>query len=342
MSRSSLAFGVARAALATALPVALALSLAACGGGGGDDSPTPPPGDVNVTAANQDALSHAVLVAMQGGLGGGELGVSRGGQVLGAFAQGARRLASAPNSRRERSASIRGPVVEACFVSGNTSTTLDDRDESGAATVGDTITVVYNACDDGNFDVTNGTLAATLDEIVASPFSFNASATYSNYAVASTATARSATYNGTFTMAYAELSASTATLQIKVTSPLTVGVVHPLYSDTLTLQTDFWERSTFDMSTPPGATSGGSTRTEAGGHVTSSTAGGTVFAWTQPPHVEWWAVDPHPRAGQVLVQGARGKLLLTILSAATVRLELDADDDGVYEATKDVPWDSLL
>jgi hypothetical protein len=56
-----------------------------------------------------------------------------------------------------------------------------------------------------------------------------------------------------------------------------------------------------------------------------------------------YAIDPHPREGQLQVRGVNnGLLVVTVLSTATVRLQLDANGDGTFEATKDVPWDDLV
>jgi hypothetical protein len=55
------------------------------------------------------------------------------------------------------------------------------------------------------------------------------------------------------------------------------------------------------------------------------------------------AVDPYPRAGQRLVSGASGsRLQLTALSVTTVRVELDANGDGTFEQSRELPWGALI
>ena len=52
--------------------------------------------------------------------------------------------------------------------------------------------------------------------------------------------------------------------------------------------------------------------------------------------------DDYPYAGEVEVHGKTGTLVMTVLSPDAVRLELDADDNGVPESTQSVAWDWLF
>ena len=52
--------------------------------------------------------------------------------------------------------------------------------------------------------------------------------------------------------------------------------------------------------------------------------------------------DACPSAGSIQVKGRNSTLLATALSAALVRLDLDADGNGSFEATETVSWDWLL
>lgn len=62
-----------------------------------------------------------------------------------------------------------------------------------------------------------------------------------------------------------------------------------------------------------------------------------------PLAIRQYDIDPHPREGQVQVRGADDGLLVpTVLSTRTVRAQLDANDDGTFEATKDVRWGDLI
>jgi len=54
------------------------------------------------------------------------------------------------------------------------------------------------------------------------------------------------------------------------------------------------------------------------------------------------ATDERPTSGTVLITGYQSKLRMTVVNTTTVRLELDANNDGTYESTRDIPWSELL
>ena len=75
--------------------------------------------------------------------------------------------------------------------------------------------------------------------------------------------------------------------------------------------------------------------------LSASTIGGRVQLDTPTP-IQELVADAYPRAGVLRVTGQGSALRLTALNATTVRVELDANQDGSYEATKDVAWSELL
>jgi hypothetical protein len=328
----------------------LGLTLAACGGGGGDDGgQIPPPGDIDLTASNRDSVAIAASVAVQGGFvinsagltGGGSAGTAAVGKLLQSASRKA--VAALPDGRKRAAGLIDVSLLFDC-ASGTVSATLDDRDNSLNATVGDVLSATFANCrpDLASDELLNGALSATYTNIVQSPLTVAASVSVTNLRDSSQQRGRSMTLNGGFTLNYVEPNASTSTTQITVPSALSLQVVHPLYQDTVGLQPGYTLTLYYDLATPPGAGSGGRTIIEAVGKVSSTRAGGVFNVWSQPPGLDFWDVDPYPRSGQVLLQGRNGNILLTVVSTSTVRLELDANGDAVYESSQDVPWDSLL
>jgi hypothetical protein len=50
----------------------------------------------------------------------------------------------------------------------------------------------------------------------------------------------------------------------------------------------------------------------------------------------------HPDTGQVSVLGNASRLRLTVMVTDRVRSELDANNDGAYESTKELTWAQLM
>jgi hypothetical protein len=126
--------------------------------------------------------------------------------------------------------------------------------------------------------------------------------------------------------------------------PIVVAVTtHLPFTDTVTLQNGFVVRESDDSSVapPPGATQFGRTVSNAQGRLDSALAGGTVDVSTVVD-ISKYQAEAYPRSGTVQVKGKKGTLMLTALSADSVRLDLDANDDGSIESTATIKWDWLL
>lgn len=327
----------------------LSAVLAGCGGGGGDDGQLPPLGDVDLTAANQESAVRAAAVAMQGGVVVTATGLTGGGSDGGAgvatlLQHVSRAIAAGQSMPRKQPAALVDVGFLFFCASGLITATLDDRDNSLAVTPGDVLTASFVNCqvDGASDELLNGSMTATYTAAAQSPLTVGATVVVSNLADSSQQSGRSVSLNGGFTLSYVEPNASTSTTQISVPNALSVQVVHPLYQDSVGLQPGYTLRLYYDMATPPGASSGGRTTIEVAGKISSARAGGIFDAWSQPPGFELWDVDRYPRSGQMLLQGRNGRIMVTVQSNTTVRLELDANGDTVYESSQDLPWDSLL
>lgn len=300
--------------------------LAACGGGGDD-----PLGDIDVTAANQDTLTRASIVGLFGGLATDGLTLS-GRSGANAIGSRVRTLTDAA-SMRKRATAVTPPVVEACAVSGSTSTSFDDVNNNLTLDIGETLTIVFNACRDDALapDVeTNGILSAVLTAVRTTGLSIAATA----QAYTTTWTAHSVRLDGGFNMAVDATSNTSGQIVIGVGNALVMQVVTPVWADRITLQAGYQAVLAEDLSV-------GSTTTTASGTVKSDLAGGYVTTRTAQPLVQLLA-DAYPRSGRVEVFGRSGKLQATVLSTSQVQIDLDADGNGTYEASKTVGWDDIL
>lgn len=309
-------------------PGVLAVLLAACGGGGGDGGG--PPGSIDVSASNQDVLVRTGVVAIQGDVVGGALALATGpGQ-------------SAPLARglRKQIAAVGSPVVENCFVSGTTSSTLDDRDNSGGASVGDVLTTTYVDCVEFAGEVMNGSFAATYTQI--NPATLTIAANVTTGGLSTVSSTHSVTAQGDFSMQLRFLSPTSETLHIAVGQGLALAFSTPRFNDTITWRAGYTIDTTYDSSIlPPGGTVAGLTTTTASGQVASASAGGYVTVRTLQPMLQY-AVDANPRSGQFEAVGKTGSLQATVLSATQVQIDLDADGNGVFDASKVVLWTDLF
>lgn len=318
---------VARACLAAVVGV----SVAACGGGGGGGG-SPPPGTIDITSANQDTLTRAGMVALQAGVLGSSLGVASGGSPV----------AVAAAAWRKRAAAVQPPLVENCTVSGTTTTVYDDRDNSGGATPGDVATITFNDCSEVAGEVTNGTIVATYTQIQLAILPATIGARISTNDLLTETATRSVAAQGGFDFLLSIQSLTTDSLQVSIPSALVLAITTPVYSDTVTLEAGYVLQSAYDANAlPPGGTVSGRTSTTASGRVSSAVAAGTVQVNTLQPFVQY-DVDPYPRSGQFEVVGKTGSLQAIVLSSTQVEIDLDADGNGVFEATKTVAWSDLF
>jgi hypothetical protein len=249
------------------------------------------------------------------------------------------------DSGRERPLAIVGPVIQPCAFSGTVSATIDDRDNSGSLSVGDVMTFVFNQCHDTATDSVDGTTTGTYTQIGTVPVpTLGARLTMSQF-TAVTAN-HTLTLNGAMLLNYSQPSASVEITRLTADGPVTVAFsTHLPYADTVTLQSGYIQEDTYDASVapPPGSTLPGRTTTTLQGRLQSTQAGGLIDVATPPtaPLVTYSA-DTYPRSGAVQVSGRSGTLLMTVLSVTSVRLDLDADNNGSFESTSTVSWDWLL
>ena len=118
-----------------------------------------------------------------------------------------------------------------------------------------------------------------------------------------------------------------------------------VFTDTVTLSSGFREQAVYDPSAAPpgGGTQFGRTVSTVSGVLSSTALAGRVeVATLQGAPLVQYAAEPYPRSGSVQIDGRRGRILVTALSAGEARLEVDAGDDGNFESSSTVSWDWLL
>lgn len=354
-------FALCAGALATAL-------LAACGGGS-DSAPPPaaPAASVVITSGNQDLVARAAANAvLSSSTAASVTPSSNSGQVQAASARrmtiaGARSLStvllgltrdalvgrvSAKTTAAGTSGAVRAQAVlsqtENCAFSGTITFALDDRDGDNQASPGDVLSVTFSQCRTSATEMIDGSFSASFTLVRQAPaLSMIASITYSQ--LTATSSEGSFAINGGFDFTFTRQgSVDTAQLSIGGNG-LAATVATANYNDTVTLLAGYNVTATYDSAAlPPGGSIAGLSTLAVNGAISAALLGGTVVIST-PLAIKQYDVDAYPREGQVQVRGANsGLLVLTVLSTTTVRVQLDANNDGTFEATKDVPWGDLI
>jgi hypothetical protein len=322
------------------------LVLAACGGGGGDSVFGPAaPTAVPITAANaQDVASDvAQAFAAAGSLadfdldflfnevsalaapGGASARFSRGGQ---------------PASMRAMRLSLAGPspnlvTTDPCIVAGSVTVTSNIA-SSGTLTVDDAVSATFNACDDGDGQVIDGTIGFTVQQFTGDLpggfFTLTAPVTFTQLTV--TAGTDVAVFDGNATIAldttdnvllYSTVSGSSLSITLN-------GSKTTLGSYFVTTITDITNGLDFDESL------------EAGGTLTSDALGGKVDLETVDPLLQAES-DTYPRSGLFTILGGDNTyedVSVTDGNLGTVTLDIDTDGNGQVDTTQTTTWAALF
>jgi hypothetical protein len=117
---------------------------------------------------------------------------------------------------------------------------------------------------------------------------------------------------------------------------LVMSVSQPSYIETFTHDPDFsaeWA-DVSPLSAPEFLT------TTTSGTLSVASLNGKLIVVTDPP-IHALFSEGWPDSGQMLITGFQSRLRMTMLDSATVRLELDANNDGAFESSRDVSWVEL-
>jgi hypothetical protein len=324
--------------------VLLALPLLGCGGGGGDSGSIVAPAGATVlqiTASNYQAVAQESLSAAFYLLNSADL--VTGAQVLNdkvplSFARAQiGRLPAWFASVPKLATGVVYTQTGVCSGGGSLTVTVNDANGNQNMDVGDSATVLAVNCLEGGNSM-NGALAFNLNtltgDLASNVYAVNMTMSITNL-VAST-TAGTVTGNGSMIVAMTSTALNASKVSLTSSSFATSSSFGGVTS-TRALQ-DF----TLTETRSP-TSSGFSSSTEASGNFTSSALESkTITLRTIQPFVRA-SSDSYPASGQATASGLNAsQARVTAQTAATLLIELDADGNGVYEASTSKLWIDML
>jgi hypothetical protein len=220
--------------------------------------------------------------------------------------------------------------------SGSVRVSIVDADNDSDLSLGDTMTLTFNQCADLGGTATGAiSITVTSLSVVSNLLSFGGSMSMQQFTV--TDGTRSATLNGAVAMGFAQTSATVVRVTMNVGSAGFNAVVSGGgSSDTISYEPGF---AVSDTATDLNGT--GSSTLTVSGTFSATSLGGRVTLET-PVALQQLSTEDFPHAGALRAVGNASALRMTALSASTLRVELDANLDGSYEASRDVAWTTLL
>jgi hypothetical protein len=224
-----------------------------------------------------------------------------------------------------------------CSGGGSLAFTLNDVNGNEELDVGDSVTMVANNCVE--FDSTlNGTMGMLVTkmsgDLEGEVYDFGVTMTFTNlsFAMAEGTTVG----NGTMSMNMAMTAPHTGNMSLRFDG-LTMSGTYGGESYSRTM----WDFDIVDTYAVVNNMFHGSVVLSGvlGSSVLDSKA---VTLSTLQPMVSV-GEDEYPSSGQILATGAaQSKMRMTVQSAATVLIELDANGDGTYETTITKPWSEMM
>jgi hypothetical protein len=321
-----------------------AILAAGCGGGGDGGGSPPPPELLQITAGNQVAVARATAANFVS-LGSvndvgivGSSGAQRGSAVAGAAKHALGKAMAVARSGGSLRPLATHTDTEDCPAGGSISITIDDRDNSGTASAGDVLTMAFTDCRYSASSLIKGGVTASLATV--SDTQMTGLFTFSQLTLVEGSESVSA--NGQANATYSEATDAAGTMTARTTISVTAAglvtsISTPGYSDTFTNDPDFSAVWTDVM---PRNAPGYSTSALVGRVHIASLNGKIILATDPPVHV--WSAEQYPDSGVILATGYQSKLRLTAVNTQTARLELDANNDGAFESTRDIAWNELL
>lgn len=321
------------------LRVAVCLIAALAAGCGGDDDSPPPPELLQITAGNQVAVAQATAANFGSLDSFRDIPISNGaGATAASGLAGTKHVLGKAIAASARSFPLGTiSITEPCLFSGSIAITLDDRDNNAAPSAGDVLTSVFNDCRDTSSSSVTGSFAINIagysDSLLSGLFTFNQLA----LADPQGSVAVSGQANLVYTMTRDAAGTWTTRVDMKVPAAgLVSSITTPKYKETFTYDPDFSALWNDVMPT----TAPGYSTSVLNGKLAFASLGKVLLA-TDPPFRDVWEEDG-PSGGAALITGNQSRLRISVVNTTTARLELDANNDGTFESTRDIPWTELL
>ena len=325
----------------SSITLALVTLLAACGGGSSSVNNPQAAGALLITASNyqavaQESMSSAYYLLQSTSLVTGAQVASD--RVLLSFG-----LAQLPKFNQWFAAAPRlvtgATTTQTILCSGGGSMSVSATDVNGNQQVdaGDSVSMNLANCFEGGLSM-NGSMAASFTAITGNLDSnvYSAAMTMSFTNLSAGTSAGSATGNGSISIALSSTAVNNSTVTLTVASFATSGNYGGV-SSTRSLQ----DLTISDTRTPSGL--GFLSSTSIAGTLTSSALESRPFTLSTVAPLLRASSENYPSSGQLKAVGMNGsQVRFTAQSQTNVLIEVDADGNGVYEASVTKQWLDLL
>jgi len=301
-----------------------AMALAACGGGGGGGAGAVAPitASAIITSQNAPAIAGAVVGATSGTQSVGDLGGLGAGPGTLTVQE-----PSSPGAPPTAEVTI-GPDMLPCLF-GGTQTLLAEIADPLTTTSGDSISVTFAACNEGDGMLLDGAFGFVVQSFLGDPLTG-----ILNMSVAVTVTDLAITEAGVMTSMN-----GTMNLTLDASNPTSTTVILDGTELTLVSGVETESLSDFAIITTVDPLAGTSTF-EINGYVMSSEFTGDVnFSTMEALQID---VSGDPSTGEVMITGADGATItMRIVSAQQVELDIDFDGDGTIDEMQVTTWADL-
>jgi hypothetical protein len=313
------------------------------GSGNGSGGSTSTAAQVPVTSSNQNNVVRAgVNAGLAVSLTTGSMGSVNGSASTTGIGDRTHALttvlqstvAAVQSSRKGIASATAHPAATSsvgCTDGGTLTVAVNDHDGSQTLTSGDVITATFAQCKETNTSTINGVITITLTG-TPTDTQFLANTTFQSVVVVDNGV--TSTLSGGATVSETDASSFTETALTVGSNGLTSSTSSSNYNDNVTFGSGFIIRSE--------ETSAGTVSVSMTGTLTANSLGGSISIAT-PQALTETADDNYPSSGEIIITGASNSAVrATVLDNTQVKIELDANGDGSYEATANVTWATLM